>query len=104
MLRKATFALIVVLVSLLGASVAGAQQYPPSSMGTTASSLPEDVISQGVGRSEDPPSLLGGAGQVQSSPLARTGLDATTMGTIALALFGGGAVLVAASRRPTRRL
>lgn len=102
MLRKATFSLIVVLVSLLGASVAGAQQYPPSSMGTTASTIQEDVISQGMDR-QDPPSVLG-AGQVQSSPLARTGLDATTLGTIALVLFGGGAVLVAASRRPTRRV
>ncbi len=101
MLRKTTFSLIVVLVSLLGASVAGAQQYPPSSMGTTASTIEEDVISQGQER-EDPPSVLGAG--AQSSPLARTGLDATMLGTIALVLFGGGAVLVAASRRPTRRL
>ena len=102
MLRKAAFALIVVIISLLGASVAGAQQYPPSSMGTTASSLPEEVISKGLER-DDPASVLG-AQEVRSSPLARTGIDATTLGTIALVLFGGGAILVAASRRPTRRL
>jgi cytoskeletal protein RodZ len=34
--------------------------------------------------------------------LARTGLDSTALGLIALALFGGGAVLVAATRRPQR--
>ena len=103
MLRKAAFALTVVVISLLGASVAGAQQYPPSSMGTTASSLPEEVISKGLERN-DPPSVLGAQEVRSSSPLARTGIDATTLGTIALVLFGGGAVLVAASRRPTRRL
>lgn len=67
------------------------QQYPASTHGTTASSVPEQQ-GPGVPVTEQP-----------TNPLARTGLEADTLGVIALGLFAGGAVLVAASKRPTRR-
>lgn len=91
-MNKILIALATAVAALtLLAGPSGAQQYPPSSMGTTASSVPSDEPL--IERQES-----------SSSPLARTGLDAAVIGTFALVLGGGGALLVIASRRPTRKV
>ena len=112
MFRKVNVSLVAVAaLSLAGATAAGAQQYTPNSMGTTASSAPapdDEVISRDVSRDPGDPgdgAVVLGAGQSRpaAGPLARTGLDTGTLGGMALGLFAAGTVLVAASRRPTRR-
>lgn len=112
MLRKLLLSLVaVVALTLGGAAVAGAQDYTQTTTANSSTSEPfpqGEVISREISRDPSDPGdgavvLAAEESRPAAGPLARTGLDTATLGRIALALFAGGTVLVAATRRPTRR-